>query len=92
MQIVDIYRGSIVDVASRKHGRPDRGAEEKVDSMLDLLQGFGIRRDGAHGPSGPGTRAPWAAATRRMGSAVWKARSNGKAEDVTAGRQTTGGV
>jgi acetolactate synthase I/III small subunit len=43
MQIVDIFRAKIVDVASDSVTVEVTGDEEKVDSLLDLLRGFGIR-------------------------------------------------
>ncbi len=91
MQIVDIYRGSIVDVARESMVVQIVGAEEKVDSMLDLLQGFGIQEMVRTGRVAL-ERSTVGRSGRRMSSAVWKARSNGKAEDMTASRQTTGGV
>ena len=91
MQIVDIYRGSIVDVARDSMVVQIVGAEDKVDSMIDLLQSFGIQEMVRTGRVAL-ERSTVGRARHRAGSAVWKARSNGKAEDVTAGRQTTGGV
>ena len=43
MQIVDIFRANIVDVASDSVTVEVTGDEEKVDSLLNLLRGFGIR-------------------------------------------------
>ena len=43
MQIVDIFRAKIVDVASDSVTVEVTGDEEKVDSLLNLLRGFGIR-------------------------------------------------
>jgi len=43
MQIVDIFRANIVDVASDSVTVEVTGDEEKVDSLLSLLRGFGIR-------------------------------------------------
>jgi acetolactate synthase-1/3 small subunit len=43
MQIVDIFRAGIVDVASDSVTIEVTGDEEKVDSLLHLLQGFGIK-------------------------------------------------
>jgi len=43
MQIVDIFRANIVDVASGSVTVEVTGDEEKVDSLLSLLRGFGIR-------------------------------------------------
>ena len=43
MQIVDIFRAKIVDVASDSVTVEVTGDEEKVDSLYGLLRGFGIR-------------------------------------------------
>jgi len=43
MQIVDIFRAKIVDVASDSVTIEVTGDEEKVDSLYGLLRGFGIK-------------------------------------------------
>ena len=43
MQIVDIFRANIVDVASDSVTVEATGDEEKVTSLLNLLRGFGIK-------------------------------------------------
>lgn len=43
MQIVDVYRAKIVDVAAEALMVEVTGPEEKVDSLLSLLRGFGIK-------------------------------------------------
>jgi acetolactate synthase-1/3 small subunit len=43
MQIVDIFRGKILDVAPTTLTIEVTGAEEKVNGMIDLLGGFGIK-------------------------------------------------
>ena len=43
MQIVDIFRAGIVDVAADSVTIEVTGDEDKVDSLLSLLHGFGIR-------------------------------------------------
>ncbi len=43
MQIVDVYRAKIVDVAAEALMVEVTGPEEKVDSLLSLLKGFGIK-------------------------------------------------
>ena len=43
IQIVDIFRANIVDVSSDSLIVEVTGDGEKVDSLLDLLRGFGIR-------------------------------------------------
>ena len=43
IQIVDIFRANIVDVSSDSLMVEVTGDEEKVDSLVELLRGFGIR-------------------------------------------------
>ena len=43
IQIVDIFRANIVDVASDSVTVEVTGDEDKIDSLFRLLQGFGIR-------------------------------------------------
>ena len=43
LQIVDIFRANIVDVASDSMMVEVTGDEDKVDSLFRLLKGFGIR-------------------------------------------------
>jgi len=43
IQIVDIFRANIVDVASDSLTVEVTGDEDKVNSLLELLRGFGIK-------------------------------------------------
>ena len=43
MQIVDIFRATFVDVATDSVTIEVTGNEDKVDSLLALLKGFGIK-------------------------------------------------
>jgi acetolactate synthase-1/3 small subunit len=43
IQIVDIFRANIVDVAPESLMVEVTGDQEKIDSLLDLLRGFGIK-------------------------------------------------
>lgn len=43
IEIVDIFRANIVDVASDSLTIEITGDEDKVDSLLSLLRGFGVR-------------------------------------------------
>jgi acetolactate synthase I/III small subunit len=43
MQIVDIYRAKIVDVAADSLMVEATGTEDKIDSMINLLRAFGIK-------------------------------------------------
>ena len=61
MQIVDIFRANIVDVASGSVTIEVTGDEDKIDSLFDLLRSFGIveiARTGriamTRGSTGPG--------------------------------------
>ena len=71
MQIVDIFRANIVDVASDSVTVEVTGDEQKIDSLLGLLRGFGIReisRTGriamTRGNSNPLTPEPESSPTR----------------------------
>ncbi|MBI4304250.1 MAG: acetolactate synthase small subunit [Chloroflexi bacterium] len=43
MQIVDIFRANIIDVAPESLTVEVTGDEDKIDSLFNLLRGFGIR-------------------------------------------------
>ena len=43
MQIVDIFRANIVDVASDSVTVEATGDDDKIDSLFNLLRGFGIK-------------------------------------------------
>jgi len=43
IQIVDVFRANIVDVAADSVTIEVTGDEEKINSLLELLRGFGIR-------------------------------------------------
>ena len=43
MQIADIYRGKIVDLASDSVMIEITGTEDKIDSLIDLVRRFGIK-------------------------------------------------
>ena len=43
LQIVDIFRANIIDVASDSVTVEVTGDEEKIDSLFNLLRGFGIK-------------------------------------------------
>ena len=43
MQIVDIFRANIVDVSDDSVTVEATGDEDKIDSLLNLLRGFGIK-------------------------------------------------
>jgi acetolactate synthase-1/3 small subunit len=89
VQLVDIYRGEIVDVAMESMVVQIVGSEERVDSLIDLLTNFGIMEMVRTGRvalvrGGADRRG-------RRGTAVWKARANGY-ESEEDSRLSTGGV
>ena len=89
VQLVNIYRGEIVDVTLDTMIVQIVGNEERVDSLIDLLGNFGIvemvRTGAVARARGQSERA------YRRGTAVWRAAANGK--DATAlERFKTGGV
>ena len=43
IQIVDIFRANIIDVAADSLTIEVTGDEDKIDSLLDLLKGFGVK-------------------------------------------------
>ena len=89
MQLVNIYRAEIVDVALDSLVVQIVGAEDRVDALIDLLANFGIVE-----MVRTGRVALVRGITERRfkrGTAVWKARVNGYESD-TSERFRTGGV
>lgn len=89
IQLVDIYRGEIVDVALESLVVQIVGAEERVDALIELLANFGIVemvRTGRVSMVRGLTERRF-----KRGTAVWKARINGYEAD-TSERFRTGGV
>jgi len=64
IEIVDLFRAKIVDVASDSLVVEATGDEEKIDSLLRLLRGFGIRELARTGRLGM-TRGAVAAPVRK---------------------------
>jgi acetolactate synthase-1/3 small subunit len=89
VQIVNIYRGEIVDVALDSMIVQIVGSEDRVASLVDLLDNFGILEMVRTGPvamaSGRLERS------RRRGTAVWRAQADGR-DAVSTERFKTGGV
>lgn len=88
VQIVNIYRGEIVDVSLDSMVVQIVGSEDRVDSLIDLLSQFGITEMVRTG------RVALVRGTTerrfRRSTAVWRARANGTASEDA--RLTTGGV
>lgn len=89
VQLVDIYRGEIVDVAFDSMVVQIVGSEERVDALIDLLSHFGIIEMVRTGRVAM-VRGSTERKVRR-GTTVWKARANGYEEDISE-RLKTGGV
>ena len=87
--MVNIYRGEVVDVALESMVVQIVGSEDRVDSLIELLNNFGIIEM---------VRTGRVAVVRgmterkhRRSTAVWRARANGY-ENMDEERLTTGGV
>jgi acetolactate synthase-1/3 small subunit len=89
VQMVNIYRGEIVDVALDSMIVQIVGSEDRVASLIDLLDNFGILEMVRTGPVAM-SRGQVEHKYRRSTS-VWRAQANGR--DATAAeRFRTGGV
>ncbi|MEX1018634.1 MAG: acetolactate synthase small subunit [Litorilinea sp.] len=89
VQMVNIYRGEIVDVALESMVIQIVGAEDRVDSLIDLMSNFGIMEMVRTGRVGL-VRGATERKTRRS-TTVWNARANGFEVDEDA-RMREGGV
>ncbi|MCC6167880.1 MAG: acetolactate synthase small subunit [Caldilineaceae bacterium] len=90
IQLVNIYRGEIIDVALDSMVVQIAGSEDRVDALVDLLAHFTILE-----LVRTGRVAMVRGITERRhkrGIAVWKARANGHDEAKRETRFTTGGV
>ena len=63
MQLVDVYRGRIVDISPESLVIETTGAEDKIDSLLEVLKPYGVvemvrtgRVEMARGTTAPGRR------------------------------------
>ncbi|RLT38281.1 MAG: acetolactate synthase small subunit [Chloroflexi bacterium] len=90
MQFSEIYRAQIVDVSPDSLVVQIVGSEEKVDSLIELLDRFGIEDMVRTGRVAlrRGTRE----GNRQTASSVWKARSTPITNGNRSEREKTGGV
>ena len=90
IQLVNIYRGEIIDVALDSMVVQIAGSEDRVDALIDLLANFPIvemvRTGRVAMVRGVTERK------QRRGTAVWRARANGHDESAQEARFSTGGV
>ncbi len=89
VQMVNIYRGEIIDVAMDSMVVQIVGSEERVDSLIALLDHFGIQEMVRTGRVAL-VRGAMEKRLQRT-SAVWRAQANGK-DASAAERFKTGGV
>lgn len=90
MQFAEIYRAQIVDISADSLVIQIVGAEDKVDSLIDLLDRFGIEEMVRTGrvALARGMRE----GSRKTTSSVWKARSTPNTNGSRSEREKTGGV
>ncbi len=90
VQIVNMLHGDIVDVGLNSMVAQIVGSEDRVDTLIELLDHFGIEEMVRTGPLAllRGARER----RRKQSSAVWRASSNGSTSAEEPGRFATGGV
>lgn len=90
IQLVDIYKGAIVDVTLDSMVVQIVGSEERIDALIALLENFEIIEMVRTGPVAMvrGNRQ----AKRRKSIAGWRATGNGTVSAEEAKRYATGGV
>lgn len=90
IQLVDIYKGEIVDVTLDSMVVQIVGSEERIDALIALLENFEIIEMVRTGPVAMvrGNRST----KRRKSIAGWRASSNGIISAEEASRFSTGGV
>lgn len=90
MQFAEIYRAQIVDISADSLVIQIVGAEDKVDSLIDLLDRFGIEEMVRTGrvALNRGLRE----GNRKAASSVWKAQSTPNHNGNRSEREKTGGV
>ena len=89
IQIVDIYRAEVVDVALDSMVVQIVGSEERVDSLLGLLENFGLMEMVR---TGRVAMQRGSAERRKRGSSVWRAHANGLEAATAKDLFSTSGV
>jgi len=74
IQIVDIFRASIVDVSSDSVTIEVTGDEEKINSLFNLLRGFGIKEIARTGRIAMTRGSPGAIPVEGKSSKTWAGR------------------
>ncbi|MFN8487678.1 MAG: acetolactate synthase small subunit [Caldilineaceae bacterium] len=81
IQIVDIYRGEVVDVALDSMVVQIVGSEDRVDSLIGLMENFGVMEMAR---TGRVAMLRGSTERRKRGSSVWSARAANGMEAATA--------
>lgn len=89
VQVVDLFRGDIVDVAGDSMVAQIVGSQDRVDSLLDMLDTFGILEMVRTGPVA--MKRGGSGRSVRRSTSVWCASSNGFSAEES-NRFATGGV
>ena len=89
IQIVDIYRGEVVDVALDSMIVQIVGSEDRVDALLGLMENFGVMEMVR---TGRAAMVRGSSERRKRGSSVWSARVNGLEAATAKDLFSTSGV
>jgi len=89
MQIVDIYRAEVVDVGLESMVVQIVGSEDRVDSLIGLLENFGVLEMGRTGRVAMQRGNP---ERRKRGTSVWRAHANGLEAATAKDLFSTSGV
>ena len=89
MQIVEIYRGEVVDVALDSMVVQIVGSEDRLDSLISLMENFGVMEMVR---TGRAAMARGNSERRKRGSSVWSARTNGLETATAKDLFSTSGV